>query len=116
MIRRPPRSTLFPYTTLFRSKVGIRWQPFDESLTIRSTWGEGFLEPSMVQLYGPKRFLLAPIGGTTCAPVAGFGPCGGSGNPPVPVTNPEETGGHLPNKQLHPEHARACAAGPGYTP
>src|SRR3712207_8490286 len=24
MIRRPPRSTLFPYTTLFRSKVGRR--------------------------------------------------------------------------------------------
>src|SRR2546429_7005465 len=23
MIRRPPRSTLFPYTTLFRSEVGI---------------------------------------------------------------------------------------------
>src|SRR5690348_1729049 len=23
MIRRPPRSTLFPYTTLFRSKLGI---------------------------------------------------------------------------------------------
>ena len=23
MIRRPPRSTLFPYTTLFRSKVGM---------------------------------------------------------------------------------------------
>src|SRR5437667_12862288 len=43
-------------------KVGVRWQPFDESLTLRSTWGEGFLEPSGVQLYGPKRFLLAPIG------------------------------------------------------
>src|SRR5438132_2996937 len=25
MIRRPPRSTLFPYTTLFRSK--LTWQP-----------------------------------------------------------------------------------------
>src|SRR3712207_7780009 len=26
MIRRPPRSTLFPYTTLFRSRVaGLRW-------------------------------------------------------------------------------------------
>src|SRR3712207_7393650 len=25
MIRRPPRSTLFPYTTLFRSEVGERW-------------------------------------------------------------------------------------------
>src|SRR3712207_8952727 len=24
MIRRPPRSTLFPYTTLFRSNVGVR--------------------------------------------------------------------------------------------
>src|SRR5256885_2863456 len=25
MIRRPPRSTLFPYTTLFRSARHIRW-------------------------------------------------------------------------------------------
>src|SRR3712207_9450963 len=25
MIRRPPRSTLFPYTTLFRSLQGIPW-------------------------------------------------------------------------------------------
>src|SRR5438874_13228093 len=26
MIRRPPRSTLFPYTTLFRSRVILRWK------------------------------------------------------------------------------------------
>src|SRR5947207_8618893 len=25
MIRRPPRSTLFPYTTLFRSNIKKRW-------------------------------------------------------------------------------------------
>src|SRR2546425_6563297 len=25
MIRRPPRSTLFPYTTLFRSQLGMAW-------------------------------------------------------------------------------------------
>src|SRR2546422_1449562 len=25
MIRRPPRSTLFPYTTLFRSTTDMRW-------------------------------------------------------------------------------------------
>src|SRR3712207_9141940 len=25
MIRRPPRSTLFPYTTLFRSTIKLRW-------------------------------------------------------------------------------------------
>src|SRR2546426_6730636 len=27
MIRRPPRSTLFPYTTLFRSRAGSRASP-----------------------------------------------------------------------------------------
>src|SRR2546422_4476233 len=27
MIRRPPRSTLFPYTTLFRSESSLRTQP-----------------------------------------------------------------------------------------
>src|SRR2546426_6675100 len=27
MIRRPPRSTLFPYTTLFRSRVGVDLVP-----------------------------------------------------------------------------------------
>src|SRR2546422_5595493 len=27
MIRRPPRSTLFPYTTLFRSCATARWKP-----------------------------------------------------------------------------------------
>src|SRR5688572_32552110 len=27
MIRRPPRSTLFPYTTLFRSRSGLRSRP-----------------------------------------------------------------------------------------
>src|SRR5256885_5991354 len=28
MIRRPPRSTLFPYTTLFRSgRLAIQWRP-----------------------------------------------------------------------------------------
>src|SRR5467141_4566381 len=29
MIRRPPRSTLFPYTTLFRSRPCLRWAETD---------------------------------------------------------------------------------------
>src|SRR2546425_13277578 len=33
MIRRPPRSTLFPYTTLFRSLVGALMAD------LRATWG-----------------------------------------------------------------------------
>src|SRR2546426_8171240 len=31
MIRRPPRSTLFPYTTLFRSPAELLGQPGDET-------------------------------------------------------------------------------------
>src|SRR2546426_3379153 len=33
MIRRPPRSTLFPYTTLFRSLVRVRALHFDRVLS-----------------------------------------------------------------------------------
>src|SRR2546422_4663956 len=32
MIRRPPRSTLFPYTTLFRSAIGARSRPVGQTL------------------------------------------------------------------------------------
>lgn len=35
-------------------KVGVRWQPIDDSLTLRFTWGLGFREPSLEELYsGP---------------------------------------------------------------
>src|SRR3712207_7219764 len=46
MIRRPPRSTLFPYTTLFRSSylhaVGITNEDLDNKplIGIASTWNE----------------------------------------------------------------------------
>src|SRR6266571_1377238 len=70
-------------------KVGVRWQPFDESLTLRSNWGEGFLEPSMVELYGPQRFLLGPGHFIGCAPTAQFGPCGSDTNPVQDVADPE---------------------------
>src|SRR2546426_7880125 len=32
MIRRPPRSTLFPYTTLFRSGVSLKVEPFSTNV------------------------------------------------------------------------------------
>src|SRR3712207_8988486 len=54
MIRRPPRSTLFPYTTLFRSEGAhvpcerIECPPNDE-------WGEG--------VYGGDAQLVAPADG-----------------------------------------------------
>src|SRR2546429_7405357 len=36
MIRRPPRSTLFPYTTLFRSPSGVRGSPFQRPDSCRA--------------------------------------------------------------------------------
>src|SRR2546422_4685085 len=41
MIRRPPRSTLFPYTTLFRSRTGLRLRALRARLAAR---GEGLFE------------------------------------------------------------------------
>src|SRR3712207_9414777 len=37
MIRRPPRSTLFPYTTLFRSRTGLP-DGYGESAGLLSPW------------------------------------------------------------------------------
>src|SRR3712207_7874966 len=37
MIRRPPRSTLFPYTTLFRSVRALTWTPDVDSRSIDLT-------------------------------------------------------------------------------
>jgi len=88
-------------------KVGVRWQPFDEQLTIRSTWGEGFLEPSMGQLYGPTIFGLAP------AHFVGFAP----GSTTLQDTsNPETTIVETPNTKLSPEHDRTWTGGIVYTP
>src|SRR3712207_9377859 len=39
MIRRPPRSTLFPYTTLFRSEGGRMAAHSDDDLSIESRIG-----------------------------------------------------------------------------
>src|SRR2546426_8787841 len=45
MIRRPPRSTLFPYTTLFRSEAGVVTAPRARDHPAgRSGAGEGRLE------------------------------------------------------------------------
>src|SRR5258707_2330903 len=43
MIRRPPRSTLFPYTTLFRSLVGLGPLRLPEDLRERLDLGEQLL-------------------------------------------------------------------------
>src|SRR5258708_32038625 len=54
MIRRPPRSTLFPYTTLFRSNcVRPRWSAEALRRTVSAIWERGDLEGrATTQRYG----------------------------------------------------------------
>src|SRR2546426_2337627 len=40
MIRRPPRSTLFPYTTLFRSVMVFEGDPSAQPAGINLRWGD----------------------------------------------------------------------------
>jgi iron complex outermembrane recepter protein len=42
-------------------KIGVRWQPIDESLTLRASWSKGFREPSLYELYATPTAALAPI-------------------------------------------------------
>jgi iron complex outermembrane recepter protein len=78
-------------TNVLVPKFGMRWQPLDDSLTIRSTWGEGFLQPTLFQLFGSS--------------FSFFG--GQNGDIPVTVTS---------NPLLQPEDSRNFNAGFVYSP
>src|SRR5256885_5536717 len=55
MIRRPPRSTLFPYTTLFRSALWP-WRSFwNRALPLPDRAGRPFLSPPSDSQFRPPR-------------------------------------------------------------
>ena len=60
-------------------KLGLRWQPLDDSLTIRATWGKGFREPSLFELFSSPTSALSPV--TDILPTS-------LGGPPTPVGDP----------------------------
>src|ERR1017187_7972862 len=54
MIRRPPRSTLFPYTTLFRSAIGrVFMTPFDDPFAVLNRELEARSEEHTSELQSP---------------------------------------------------------------
>src|SRR5574344_1889989 len=55
MIRRPPRSTLFPYTTLFRSLCEQKYRYYDTAQLV-------FDEPNLNPLMFRNKFLTILIG------------------------------------------------------
>ena len=42
-------------------KIGVRWQPIDQSLTVRASWSKGFRQPSLYELYSTPTSGLSPI-------------------------------------------------------
>ena len=78
-------------------KVGVRWQPFDEQLTLRSTWGKGYRQPSLFELYStPTTGLLPTILNA--------------------VAEPETTIVSASNPNLQPEDSIAWTGGVVWTP
>src|SRR5256885_9257559 len=60
MIRRPPRSTLFPYTTLFRSDVSGSMQPVERLPLLKNG-----IRMLVEQLTGNDRVTVVTYAGTT---------------------------------------------------
>lgn len=87
-------------TNVMVPKFGMRWQPLDEQLTLRATWGEGFREPSLEELFS--------------SPVSA-----------LEISHDPKNGGLVEsetntliqsNPNLQPEDSRAFTAGVVYTP
>ena len=118
-------------------KFGIRWQPFDETLTVRATIGEGFREPSLIELYASPTSALEGASDILPGPnEGGFRP--NLGGPPTPVrvvsstdNTPAPNGQGIPNPArfeaeqgvvitsspvLQPEDSRSFSGGVVYTP
>ena len=80
-------------------KFGMRWQPFDESFTIRATWGEGFKQPTLAELFSPS------FGGSLDV----FDPVAGKFVQGIGFQ-------FVPNPNLQPEDSRSFSGGIVYTP
>ncbi|MGI8821673.1 MAG: TonB-dependent receptor plug domain-containing protein [Chthoniobacterales bacterium] len=81
-------------------KVGLRWQPLDDSLTLRATWGKGFREPSLEELYSAP---ISDIRGSHDPQN------GGAFEPETPVLI-------ISNPNLKPEDSETFSAGLVYSP
>src|SRR3712207_8697069 len=60
MIRRPPRSTLFPYTTLFRSEAALAVEHRDLESNVRAPQGPRGGAPGVLRHHIPERQPEAP--------------------------------------------------------
>ncbi|HEV2839936.1 MAG TPA: TonB-dependent receptor, partial [Chthoniobacterales bacterium] len=93
-------------------KIGLRWQPFDDSLTVRFTWGKGFREPSLEELYSSPISDIQP----SHDPMNLVDDDGDPTTPPVPAFEPETTTLIQSSPDLQPEDSETFSGGFVYTP
>jgi iron complex outermembrane receptor protein len=83
--------------------VGVRWQPFDEELTLRGTYSQGFVVPQLTQLFGAPisstPYVVAPTSDTDLTPSA-----------------QQDNIDYQPNADLPPAKAETFTAGAVYSP
>ena len=94
-------------------KFGMRWQPFDETFTVRATWGEGFREPSLIELYASPTSGLTGVNrypadfvGRSCD-AGGLIPSRFESETPVVITS---------SPVVQPEDSRSFSGGIVWTP
>ncbi len=80
-------------------KFGLRWQPLDETLTLRGTWGKGFRQPALEELFG-----------------SGASSIEGTVDPLTGMSEPETTTLSNSNPNLQPEDSESISAGLVYSP
>src|SRR2546430_12992729 len=110
MIRRPPRSTLFPYTTLFRSRdrAGDDRAAAREARRDVPRGGRGAARARLVgRARGPARLVRVGAGRRR----GGAGPGGGVPGPPPRPPPPPQTPRSRPPP---PPDRRAYRAAPGW--
>lgn len=80
-------------------KFGVRWQPVDETLTIRGSWSKGFRQPSLYELYSTPTSGLTPVV-----------------NPKTGVNEPEQDVTVAGNRRLAPEKTKYLNLGFVWSP
>src|SRR3989475_8525169 len=103
MIRRPPRSTLFPYTTLFRSTFGGHWLVTGKRTALYVSYEQSFflsdrhttmvepdgtIEPGNVSFHDMRRIMVGVLAFPAQKRVEPFG---GGGFAIMQLLNPEVT-------------------------
>ena len=80
-------------------KLGLRWQPIDDTLTLRVSWSKGFRQPSLYELYSTPTSGLTPIT-----------------HPLLNTLEPEQTVTVSGNRHLAPEKTNYTNAGVVWSP